>query len=203
MKVGFFKRSSAYLLDVVPLFLLVLASLNWFVGDIIANSIDDYHRLNEIYQENALEHQEIVDGYYQLYLDEEITEAEYNELRNESQNVFIHNNEYVIAVVVYQYAYAALSYVLITFMLLYLTYHIVLKGNTLGRTMMKIELQGKVTWYNIILREFFWKFLFWFGTLSAGIAIDIGLIAFSKKKKTLRDLFSHTYLAPKGVNYPF
>ena len=78
-----------------------------------------------------------------------------------------------------------------------------MKGNTIGRKMMGMELKGNVTWYNIILREFFWKHLFWYGTLSAGIPFDIGFIAFTKKKKALRDIFSKTYLAPIGVNYPF
>jgi hypothetical protein len=203
MKVGFFKRTGSYILDVVPLFLLITATLTWFVGDIIENSIDDYSRLEAIYNDRLEEQVEISSGYYEQLEEDIITEEEYGELISELQNTFLHNNEYLINVVIYQYWYTAVAYVLITFFLLYLTYMIVMKGNTLGRTLMQIELQGKVTWYNIILREFFWKFLFWFGTLSAGLAIDIGLIAFSKKKRTLRDLFSHTYLAPKGVNYPF
>jgi hypothetical protein len=203
MKVGFFKRTGSYILDVVPLFLLITATLTWFVGDIIENSIDDYSRLEAIYNDRLEEQVEISSGYYEQLEEDIITEEEYGELISELQNTFLHNNEYLINVVIYQYWYTAVAYVLITFFLLYLTYMIVMKGNTLGRTLMQIELQGKVTWYNIILREFCWKFLFWCGTLSIGLAIDIGLIAFSKKKRTLRDYFSHTYLAPKGVNYPF
>lgn len=191
------------MLDALPLFLLVTASLSWFAGDIIQDNIDDYHRLNAIYVENLAEYQEIMQGHYDKIDEGLLTEAEYTLLQQDIQNTFVHNNSSLIQVVVYQYAIASIFYVFIAFSTLYTAYNIALKGNTLGRRMMQIELQGNVKWYSILLREFFWKHLFWFGTLSAGLAIDWGLIAFTKKKRTLRDIFSNTYLTPKGVNYPF
>jgi len=96
-----------------------------------------------------------------------------------------------------------LVYIFLVFGILYTTYQLVLKGKTLGRKLMKIELQGKTNWYNIIIREFFWKHLFWTFTFGLGIILDMGLIVFTSKKKTLRDTFSHTKLAPEGVDYPF
>lgn len=203
MRIGFFKRSGSYILDAVPLFMLVVATLTWFVGDIVENTIDNYDHLNEIYNERLDEQVAVSNGYYAEYEDDIITAEEYNELIAELQTDFLHNNEFLINTVVYQYWYRALAYVFLTFFLLYTIYMVAMKGNTLGRKLMQIELQGKVTWYNILLREFFWKHLFWFGTLSAGIALDWGLIAFTTKKRTFRDMFSQTYLAPKGVNYPF
>lgn len=203
MRIGFFRRTASYLLDAVPLFLLVFASLSWFVEDIIKNNIDNFQHLEEIYSENLDEYIAEGEALTVKYEDELITYEEYETLLNDLQSTFIHNNEYLINVVVYEYTYSAMAYVIITFVALYTIYVIAMKGNTLGRTIMKIELQGKVNWYNILLRELFWKHMFWFGTLSAGMAIDLGLIAFSKKKRTLRDRISHTYLAPKGVNYPF
>jgi len=203
MRIGFFKRASSYLLDAVPIIMLVTASLSWFVGDIIGNSIEDYDRLRVLYTENLAVYNETMSEYTQQYEDDIITAEEYTLLQTETQNTFTHNNSYLIDVVVYQYSLTALAYILIAFVVIYTGYMIALKGNSLGRRLTRIELAGNVTWYNIILRELFWKHLFWYGTLSAGMAIDLGLIAFTKKKATLRDTFSHTYLTPKGVNYPF
>jgi hypothetical protein len=99
-----------------------------------------------------------------------------------------------------------------------------MKGNTFGRHLMGAELRGKVTWFTLLLREVMWKHFFWlmfvifisfissmmyvpFFLLGVfvilGVTIDMVLISFTQKKKTLRDTFSNTEVVYKGVNYPF
>ena len=203
MRIGFFKRASSYLLDIVPLFLLVVATFTWFAGDIIKSQIDNFDHLEEVYIENLEIYNNTINPIYQDYVDGHITYEDYVLLQEPIQNDFMHNNSYLISVVVYQYWTIAAMYVLITFNILYYAYVLVFKGQTFGRKLMRIELQGNIKWHTLLLREIFWKNLFYLITFSAGIAIDIGFILFTQKKRTLRDMFSQTHLVPQGVNYPF
>lgn len=203
MKIGFFKRAASYLLDAVPIIMLLMSLMSLFGENIVKDSIDNYDQLQAEYEDAEAAFSIIATGYDQQFEDEDITYEQYTELYNTAQIEFVTENSEIINVVFYEFWVKSAIAIIVIFLLIYTTYQIVLKGNTLGRRLMKIELKGKVTWYNIILRELFWKHLFWFFTFSAGLAIDLGLIAFTTKKKALRDTLSHTYLAPTGVNYPF
>ena len=203
MRIGFFKRATSYLIDIVPLFLLVVASFTWFAGDIIKSQIDNFDHLEAAYVANLDTYNATIEPLYQDFNDGIITYEEYESIQGPIQDDFIHNNSYLIDVVVYQFWTIAVLYVLITFNTLYYAYVLIFKGQTYGRKLMKIELQGNIKWHSLLLREIFWKNLFYLITLSAGIAIDLGFIVFTQKKRTLRDMFSRTYLAPLGVNYPF
>ena len=204
MRVGFFRRTGSYLLDIIPIFTIVSLLLNLFVGDMLKPIVhEDFDRLETMYYENLEEYEAIIDPLYAQYTDGEITYDEYVELATPYQEDFIHNNIYLYDVVFINYWITVAIYLVISLNVLYYVYLLLTKGNTYGRRLLKIELQGKVTWYNLLLREIIWKHFFWYVTLSAGIAVDLGLIAFTKKKRTIRDIFSGTYLAHQGVQYPF
>jgi hypothetical protein len=204
MRIGFFKRAGSYLLDAVPILLLLVSLQTWFVGDLIKQSIHpEFDRLETMYYENLETYQDFMQPFYDQYTEGEITYDEYIELAQPYQDDFINNNIYLYDIVFVSYWLTSILYLVISFNVIYLVYMILMKGNSLGRKLFQLELQGNVTWYNIIMREFLWKHLFWLGTLSAGLAIDFGMIAFTKKKKALRDIYSKTYIAQQGVNYPF
>ena len=69
---------------------------------------------------------------------------------------------------------------------------------------MKIELQGKINWWTLFIREVIWKSFFWVLTLFVfGIILDGALILFTQKKRTLRDIVSGITVNVEGVTYPF
>ena len=163
---------------------------------------DDYDKLFETYQEHLSDYNDRADVLALQYEDGVYTEVEYNEIYDQWYEDFYHNNEYYINAQVLYYFNAALFFI-IGFMIFDYTQNVITKGRTLGRRSMKIELAGKVTWWTLFLREVMFKTLFWIVTLSAGIAIDFGLIAFTSKKKTMRDYLTETYVVYSGASYPF
>ena len=202
MRVGFFRRISAFLLDIMPILLILSLSLSLFVGDLLKSSYPNYDHKVAIYQENMDEYYDTLNEYKnQLDLDE-ITIEKYEEISLNLQVDFTNNNEYFIGIIFAYYVNVAI-YFFISFTVINYFYHLFFKGQTVGRKLMKIELFGNISWYNILVREVLWKSVFWVFTFSAGIAIDLALIAFTAKKKTVRDYLSNTELRNSGINYPF
>jgi hypothetical protein len=204
MRVGLFKRSASFILDIMPIIMIVMLLQQWFIGGIIKTSIDpNYDQLEVEYFELLEERDAEIEPYYQQYEDGEITVEQFESFRDPINNAFLEDNTELINTVIIQYWLYAIMYWIISTNLIYMIYVLAFKGQTLGRKVMKIKLVGNVKWYSLILREILWKTLFYVITFSAGVAIDIGLIAFTKKKRTLRDMFTKTYLAFEGVDYPF
>jgi uncharacterized RDD family membrane protein YckC len=202
MRIGFFRRITAFLLDAMPIFMILSLLLSLFVGDLLKSPYPNYDHKVAIYQENMDEYYDTLNT-YKIQLDaEELTLEEYEDMSLSLQNDFTNNNEYFISIMFAYYLNVSL-YFFISFTLLNYFYHLFLKGQTVGRKLMKIELFGNINWYNILLREVLWKSVFWVFTFSAGIAIDLTLIAFTKKKKTIRDYLSQTELRYSGTSYPF
>lgn len=203
MRVGVFRRIGSYLIDAIPVFLIVTTLLSWFIGDIIKNNIENYTEYQVLYAE-ALEGYNTTSEQNRTDLDNNIiSEDEFNELQISLQTTFLEDNQEYIEVVVYQYWTTVLLYIIISFNVIYFVYMLLLKGNTYGRKFMHIELVGHVKWYTLLLREIIWKHLFWAFTFSLGIFIDILLIGLSSKKKALRDILTQTQIANEGTQYPF
>jgi len=219
MRIGLFRRSASYLIDIIPIITVITLLLSWFVGDMIKLSIhEDFYRLETMYNENLEKYNEITDPYYEQYENGDITYDEYVEIVTPIQDDFIHNHTYIFQIVFINYWIFVALYIFISLNVAYYVYMLITKGNTIGRKIMKIELKGHVTWYSLLMREILWKHFFWLFPLTLAMAfnfgivffllpiclfIDITLIVFSKKRRTLRDTFSKTYLTPVGVNYPF
>jgi uncharacterized RDD family membrane protein YckC len=204
MHVGLYRRIASYLIDILPIIMLVLAMQSWFVGDMLKTQIDpNYDQLEVEYLEKIDERNALIDPYYTQFQNDEMSEEDFLVIRDEINNEFLEENAELINTVVMDYWLYMVMYWIISINVIYYIYVLYLKGQTFGRKIMKIELQGNIKWYTLLLREIIWKNLFFVISLSAGIAIDIGLIAFTKKKRTLRDLFTQTYLGHEGVQYPF
>lgn len=202
MRIGFFRRLAAFFLDAMPLVMILTLLLSLFVGDLLKSPYPDYDRKVSIYQENMDVYYETLNTYKTQLDAEELTLEEYEEMSLNLQNDFTNNNEYFISIMFAYYLNVALYY-FISFTFINYFYHLFLKGQTIGRKMMKIELFGNITWFSILLREVLWKSVYWVFTFSAGIAIDMTLIAFTSKKKTIRDYLSQTELRYSGTSYPF
>ena len=202
MRVGFFRRLAAFLLDAMPMMLILSLLLSLFVGDLIKSQYPNYDHKVAIYQENMDEYYDTLNNYKNRLDTNEITIEEYEEMSLDLQVDFTNNNEYFVSII-FAYYVGVSMYFFISFSFINYFYHLIFKGQTVGRKLMKIELYGRINWYTLLLREFLWKSVFWVFTLSTGIAIDFGLIAFTNKKKTIRDYLSDTELRHSGINYPF
>jgi len=202
MRVGFFRRLAAFLVDSMPIILTLSILLSLFVGDLLKSDYPNYDENFAIYQVN-------LDDYYTSLTDlgsqrdlDQITTEEYTTLSDNLRDDFNTDNVDYSSMILAYYLNVVL-YFFISYSIINYFYNLILRGQTFGRRFMKIELYGKITWFTLLLREFLWKTVFWLFTFSAGIAIDIALISFTKKKKTIRDYLSETELRFTGINYPF
>ena len=218
MKIGVFKRIASYLLDMVPIIAIFYALHALFIGTLLQNAVDpNYAEIEVEYLELVEERTATMEDYLVQYNDEVITEDQYYEVREDLQTEFYEENEEVITTIT-QYWFYSFLYFAVLVNIAYFAYMLGFKGQSLGRKIMKIELMGNVKWHTILLREFMWKNLLYTFAFIVGMGInpilglamitlfvglDVALILFTKKKKTLRDMFSQTYLGYEGVNYPF
>ena len=148
------------------------------------------------------EYYDILNVYKNRLDTDELTIEEYEEMALDLQVAFTKDNQQYINIIFAYYSAVAI-YFFVGFSVINYVYHLIFKGQTVGRKLMKIELYGTINWYTLLLREFLWKSVYWVFTLSTGIAIDLGLIAFTSKKKTIRDYLSYTELRHSGPSYPF
>jgi hypothetical protein len=218
MKIGVSKRIASYLLDIMPIITLFYALHTLFIGTVLQNAVDpNYSVIESEYFELIEERNTAIDAFRTQFNNEEITEDEYFELSADLQDEFFEENKEVITTIT-QYWLFSFLYFAVLINITYFAYMLGFKGQSLGRKIMKIELMGNIKWHTILLREVMWKNLLYTFAIIVGLALnpilgifsfvffvglDIGLITFTKKKKTLRDMFSQTYLGYEGVDYPF
>lgn len=223
MRVSLSKRVLSYLIDAIPLLLVVLGLHNLFIGGIIEDQIPNYTEHREVYYDNYAILSNNLEELSQDHENGLITKEYYDEERTAITTLFYetYEDEYASLVV---HMILTFVYSSIMFMVLYYVYMLIMKGNTFGRYLMGAELRGKVNWFTLFMREVLWKHFFWIMFIMfisfvssmiyvpffllgifvvLGISIDMILISFTQQKKTLRDTFSNTEVVYKGVNYPF
>lgn len=218
MRIGLIKRIASYLLDIVPIISVIIILHTLFIGTLLQKAVSpDYNQIYEDYLVVEQARQDTLANYNEQLDNGEITDDEYLEMRETLTDEYYEENQELITPVTMYFGYS-MFYFLIAINLVYLIYVVGMKGQTLGRKILKIQLVGNVKWHTLIMREFFWKnLLYSFGIIigigvnpilglmliTLFIGLDVALIQFTKKKSTLRDMFSNTYLTPEGVNYPF
>jgi hypothetical protein len=200
MRIGVFKRIASYLLDAVPIIFILGIFFSLFVGSLMQP--DNYEDVREIYDENQAEYFDTLDGYYEDFDDGLITEEELQEKEQILLDDFLNNNEY-LENVIYTFYTNTVLYYYFGFTVLYFIYILLTKGQTFGRRFLKIQLSGRVNFWTLFLREVLWKNVFWTFTFGIGLVIDWILITFTRKKRTLRDNLTETYLSHAGIDYPF
>ena len=198
MRVGLLRRIGSFILDTIPILLIVSLLFQLFIGDMLKpDTYDaDYERYNEIREEYFGELE-------QQYTDGEITLDQYQERYDSLVPSFQRATEEVYTTIL-MYLARTVLYHTISFISIYLVYILFTKGRTLGRRVLHIELGGKVTLWRLFLREIIWKFGYWAVTLViGGVVLDMAMIVMTKRKQTLRDFVSGTYIKYEGVDYPF
>lgn len=202
MRVSLFKKIMAYFLDAMPIFFILMVLNTLFVSEILKNPYQDYDANYEVYQENLDDYYSTINIYYQELEEEIITQDEYDaKVQTLRDDFIVTNNE--TETVVYQYYTRLIYYFLIGFLVIKYIYNLVTKGQTFGLKLMKLEMVGRITWVSLLLREVFWRELFWIFTFGIGILLDFIMVVFSKKRRTLRDIFSNTSIIYQGTSYPF
>jgi len=195
MRVGLFRRFFATSIDTYLLMLVVWIIYSLVARNIFINQFENYDELTLAQQESLDEYSRKVDALDLQLTTNEISQEKYNEEVDILTNQYSEeNNDF--AVMQITLLLMTILFLLFSWKLFNFFYNLAMKGQTVGRRIMKIRLEGKITWLSIFVREFLYKgFIF--------IPIDVGLIAFTKSKKTIRDHVSKTRIVHDGVKYPF
>lgn len=201
MKVGALRRIGSYLLDIIPIFAVLSLLFTFFVGELLEP--EGYDDLMVEYREITTDYNDQVLPFYEQFENGELTQDEYQDaISDYTDQYLIDSDEHVKAMILY--FRSALIYYITAFTLVYYAYSVITKGHTLGRKMLKIELQGKVNWWTLLLREVIWKSGYYMLTLLiGGILIDVLMISFSSNKKAPRDYVTKITVKYEGADYPF
>lgn len=201
MKVGVLRRIGSYLLDVLPIFAILSLLFTFFIGDLLQP--EGYDELLVEYNEITVSYNEEVSPFYEQFENGELTKDQYEaEVSVLTEQYLVDSDEHIRAMIVY--FRTTLIYYATAFTIVYYAYSLITKGHTLGRKMMKIELQGKINWWTLLVREVIWKTGYYMLTLLiGGIIIDFFMISFSNSKKAPRDYVTGITVKHEGVNYPF
>ena len=201
MRVGVLRRIGAYLLDIIPIFAVLSLLFTFFVGDLLKP--EGYDDLMEEYYEITADYNDLIEPFSTQYQNEEITLEEYQSLTEDDYNQYLQDSEeHILATILF--FRSALIYYISAFTILYYVYSVFTKGHTLGRKMMKIELQGNITWWTLLVREIIWKTGYYMLTLLiGGIIIDVLMISFSNNKYAPRDYVTKITVKYEGADYPF
>lgn len=201
MRVGIFRRIGSYLLDLIPIIAVLSLLFQFLVGDMLKP--DNYDNLLTEYNQITVQYNELAADYQAKYEAGEITEDEFNDsyqllVDGHTEDTAVHTEAIIL------FYSRTLMYYLIAITLLYYVYSALLKGHTIGRQLMKIELTGKVNWWTLFIREIIWKTGYYMLTLFiGGVLVDIFMISFTAKKKAPRDYISKIDVKFQGVDYPF
>jgi hypothetical protein len=201
MRVSAFRRIVSYLLDILPIFAVLSLLFTFVVGDILKPENHDV--LMEEYQQITAEYGDVVDPYRLQFEAGELTEEEYQAILDPIIEDYNEDTrEHITSMILY--FQNGFLYYLMSFTVLYYLYSVVTKGKTVGRKLMKIELDGKINWWTLLVREVIWKTGYYMLTLLiGGIILDIAMISLSNKKRAPRDIVTGITLKYEGVTYPF
>jgi len=202
MRVSLIKKIMAYLIDAMPIFLLLMILNTLFVAEILKNPYENYDANYEVYQQNVDEYYNTIDLYFQDLEDETITQEEYDIQITTLRDDFLEINSDT-ETVIFEYYTRLIYYFLISFLVVKYLYNVITKGQTYGLKLMKLEMVGRINWFSLLLRELFWRELFWVFTFGLGFFIDVIMLTITKKRRTLRDIFSNTSIIYQGTSYPF
>jgi predicted PurR-regulated permease PerM len=202
VKATAFRRSFAFLFDIlIVMFLLSLVFR--LAGDrVIKGQIDNFQEIYDQYQSDLSDYYDSRDSIIDDYTNEIITiEARDTQLETLSDEFnTLHEGDIST---IFKYYYSVTLFFIFGFGVINYGYNLLLHGQTFGRKFMKVELTGNINWWSLLLREFFWKSIFWGITLGLGIIVDLLLISLTKNKKTIRDRITNTYVIYSGTVYPF
>jgi len=202
VKASAFRRAFAFLFDLL-IVMFLLSLLFRLAGDsLIKSQIDNFDEIYNQYQSDLKDYYDdrnsIIDDYNNEIITIEVRDTQLETISDEFNA--LHENDIST---IFTYYYSVTLFFIFGFGVINYGYNLLMHGQTFGRKFMKVELTGNITWWSLLLREFFWKSIFWGITLGIGIIIDLILISLTKNKKTIRDRITNTYVIYSGTVYPF
>lgn len=204
MSAGLFKRSLAFLIDGFIYLSLTFWIFSFIAAPIYQRQYEDFEMHWNVYDEVMDKVDEDMKEHEERYENNEITYAQLLEKRAEIFDGYYQDPQFTesidIALGFRDYTlFSSFSiYVLVSYLSI-----LILKGQTIGRRLLKLRLIGEVNWLSLLLREVVWKYIFWVITLGLGFLIDVLMIFLSNNNSALRDRLSKTRVVLDDVTYPF
>jgi hypothetical protein len=201
MSASVLKRSGSFLIDLIIILAIITLIYRLFAQNIIQAQVENFDPQYQEFLDAQIERTDEILALQQALSNGEITEANY-----QSELVRIdafYNDNYVSQTEVFvEYILLNIVYFLTTYLIINYLYQLLFKGQTIGRRMLKIRITGRVTWWNLLFREVFWKGLYWVFTFGFGIFLDFILIAFTTQRKTIRDYITQSRIINEDTLYP-
>ena len=221
MSAGFLRRLLSSLVDISIVVVIIYGAFALFGNSYLQGQVENYDEINQnlinVQETYDLNQDQIDDAYDEAKAlagdDEEAANEAYLNYRSQ---ISVLNQHYaqdssVYQRLLYDYNVGTIYFYTIGLALLLTILVIGFGGITPGRRLMKLQLDGQVSTFNIIIHDLLLKYVlvialilfspyFAFILIPAYLIIDIFMIMLSKDKTTLRDRLSKIYITYKGRN---
>lgn len=201
MSASVFKRAGSFLIDIIIILAIISLIYRLFAQNVIQGQIENFEPSYQEFLDAQVERSNTIRA-----LQEERSAGLIDQTAYESELTRIdtfYNETYASQTQVFaEYILFNIIYFLTTYLIINYLYQLLFKGQTIGRRMLKIRITGRVTWWNLLFREVFWKGLYWIFTFGFGIFLDFILIAFTTQRKTIRDYITQSRIINEDSLYP-
>lgn len=221
MSAGFLRRLLSSIVDLSIVVVIIYGAFALFGNAYLQGQVENYDEINqnlinvqETYDLNQDQIDEAYDEAKALAGDDE--EAANEAYLNYRSQISVLNQHYaqdssVYQRLLYDYNVGTIYFYTIGLALLLTILVIGFGGMTPGRKLLRLQLDGQVSTFNIIIHDLLLKYIlvialilfspyFAFILIPAYLIIDIFMIMLSKDKTTLRDRLSKIYITYKGRN---
>ncbi len=201
MNASIFKRIISFFIDTIFVLALVVFLFRFVARPLIEDSIDNFDALYASFLDAQETRFDEVVAVQESFDAGEITESEYTTRLEEIDTTY--NENYAAESQAYaQFLYTSALFFILGLTLFNYLYQGFTKGKTVGRRITKLRLSGPINWWTLLLREVFWKSIYWVFTLGFGIFIDFILISLTSQRKTIRDYLTKTKVVVEDTLYP-
>lgn len=201
MSASLVKRGGSFLIDLIIILAIISLVYRLFAQTAIQNQVENFDPQYQEFLDAQIERTNDI-----LALQEDRDNGLIDEATYQSElariDAFYNENFASQTQVFVEYLVFNIVYFLVTYLLINYFYQWLFKGQTLGRKTFKIRITGRVTWWNLLFREVFWKGLYWIFTFGFGIFLDIILIGLTTQKKTFRDYITQSRIVHEDSLYP-
>jgi hypothetical protein len=201
MSASVLKRLGSFIIDTIIVVAIITLVHRVFAQNILQSQVENFDPLYQDFLDLQVERTNQI----LALMDERdaglISETQYQNEIIEIDRFYNDNYEAETQVFV-EYIFLSIVYFVTTYLTVNYFYQLLFKGYTVGRKALKIKITGRVTWWNLLFREVFWKGLYWIFTFGFGIFLDFILIAFTSQRKTIRDYITKSRIINEDTLYP-
>lgn len=201
MNASVFKRLFSFIIDAIIIISITVFLYRVIARPLIEQSIDNFDTLYSTFieaQDQRFNDVLLIQENFDSGL---ISEEAYQNQLNEIDQIY--NDTYTEETNAYAtFLVSSGVYFLAVLSLINYFYQVATNGKTIGRRMNKLRLSGPVNWWTLLLREFFWKSVYWTFTLGFGFFLDFILISLTQQRKTIRDYLSRIHVVVEDTLYP-